>query len=34
MKVVIVGANGQLGADLRRVLAAQKIAAVPLTHAT
>jgi dTDP-4-dehydrorhamnose reductase len=33
MKVVIIGANGQLGADLRRVLAAQKIAAVPLTHA-
>jgi dTDP-4-dehydrorhamnose reductase len=33
MKVVIIGANGQLGADLCRVLAAQTIAVVPLTHA-
>jgi len=33
MKVVIIGANGQLGTDLCRVLAAQKIAVVPLTHA-
>jgi dTDP-4-dehydrorhamnose reductase len=32
MKVAIIGANGQLGVDLCRVLAAQKISVLPLTH--
>ncbi len=32
MKVVIIGANGQLGTDLCRVLAAQSFSVVPLTH--
>lgn len=32
MKVAIIGANGQLGADLCRVLAAQKVSILPLTH--
>jgi len=32
MKVVVIGANGQLGTDLCRVLADQKISVVPLTR--
>ena len=32
MKVAVIGANGQLGSDLCRVLAAQKILAIPLTR--
>ncbi len=32
MKVAVIGANGQLGTDLCRVLAAQKFSVVPLTH--
>jgi dTDP-4-dehydrorhamnose reductase len=32
MKVAIIGANGQLGSDLCRVLTAQKVSVVPLTH--
>jgi dTDP-4-dehydrorhamnose reductase len=32
VKVVIIGANGQLGTDLCRVLAAQSFSVVPLTH--
>jgi dTDP-4-dehydrorhamnose reductase len=32
MKVAIIGANGQLGVDLCRVLAGQKIPVLPLTH--
>jgi dTDP-4-dehydrorhamnose reductase len=32
MKAAIIGANGQLGVDLCRVLAAQKISVLPLTH--
>ena len=32
MKAAIIGANGQLGADLWRVLSAQKISVLPLTH--
>jgi dTDP-4-dehydrorhamnose reductase len=32
MKVVIIGANGQLGVDLSQVLAAQNWSVVPFTH--
>ena len=32
MKVAVIGAHGQLGTDLCRVLAAQKFSVVPLTH--
>src|SRR5262245_34947233 len=32
VKVAVIGANGQLGSDLCRVLAAQKTEAVPLLH--
>jgi len=32
MKVAVIGANGQLGTDLCRVLAAQSFSVVPLTH--
>lgn len=32
MKVAIIGANGQLGSDLCRILAAQKTEVVPLLH--
>jgi dTDP-4-dehydrorhamnose reductase len=32
MKAVIIGANGQLGTDLTRVLTIQGVAVVPLTH--
>jgi dTDP-4-dehydrorhamnose reductase len=32
MKVAIIGANGQLGVDVCRVLTAQKISVFPLTH--
>ena len=33
MKIAIIGGRGQLGTDLCRLLAAQKVAVVPLTHA-
>jgi len=32
MKVAVIGANGQLGTDLCRVLAAQSFSVLPLTH--
>ena len=32
MKVVVIGANGQLGTDLCRVLAGQKVSVLPLTR--
>lgn len=32
MKVAIIGANGQLGSDLCRVLAGQRVSVIPLTH--
>jgi dTDP-4-dehydrorhamnose reductase len=32
MKVAVIGANGQLGTDLCRVLTAQKVSVVPLTR--
>jgi dTDP-4-dehydrorhamnose reductase len=32
MKVAVIGANGQLGTDLSRVLAHQDMAVVPLLH--
>jgi len=32
MKVAVIGANGQLGTDLCRVLAAQKVSVLPLTR--
>jgi dTDP-4-dehydrorhamnose reductase len=32
MKAAIIGANGQLGSDLVRVLSAQKVTVVPFTH--
>jgi dTDP-4-dehydrorhamnose reductase len=32
MKLAIIGANGQLGVDLCRVLTAERISIVPLTH--
>ena len=32
MKVVVIGANGQLGTDLCRILAGQKVSVLPLTR--
>jgi dTDP-4-dehydrorhamnose reductase len=32
MKAVVIGASGQLGADLCRVLSTQEVSVVPLTH--